>query len=218
MEFALRFRLTCDGVRTPRPSLCRPAIMSFRITQLSSLLYMTFFFFFFFFAFVLPTAVSLPISLIPLVSTISFSGFLFRFFGLTIARLTIARIPSQDFNNGLSNPLPGVLEGLKKRALPSHLHDHSLHNKDSSLAFCHFAAEFKRLNGNLYQATYQAAYDGAVLVYVRDRALTKARCWVPQAVRPPHRVRARTYPPAATPISRPWLEPQRSISLSFPWQ
>ncbi|KAK0737062.1 hypothetical protein B0T21DRAFT_410528 [Apiosordaria backusii] len=86
----------------------------------------------------------------------------------------ITEIPSQDFNNGLSDPLPDVLEGLRTKVLPDHLHDNALHTKDS-LSFCHFAAEFKRTDGNLRQATVQAAYDGAVLVNARDRALAEAR-------------------------------------------
>jgi len=86
----------------------------------------------------------------------------------------ITEIPSQDFNKGLSNPLPDVLEGLRTKVLPDHLYDNALHTKDS-LSFCHFAAEFKRTDGNLRQATVQAAYDGAVLVNARDRALAKAR-------------------------------------------
>jgi len=87
----------------------------------------------------------------------------------------ITRIPSQDFNHGLSNPLPDILEGLDTEVLPDGLLDnHALHTKDS-LSFCHFATEFKRTDRNLHQATYQAAYDGgAVLVNARDRALAQA--------------------------------------------
>jgi hypothetical protein len=86
----------------------------------------------------------------------------------------ITRIPGQDFNYGLSNPLPDILEGLDTEVFPDGLHDnHALHTKDS-LSFCHFATEFKRTNGNLYQAIYQAAYDGAMLVNVWDRALVQA--------------------------------------------
>ncbi|KAK4451263.1 hypothetical protein QBC34DRAFT_401595 [Podospora aff. communis PSN243] len=86
----------------------------------------------------------------------------------------ITEIPSQDFNNGLSNPFPDVLEGLVTKVLPYHLHDNALHKKNS-LSFCHFAAEFKRTDGNLHQATVQAAYNGAVLVNARNRALAEAR-------------------------------------------
>jgi len=86
----------------------------------------------------------------------------------------ITEIPEQDFNHGLSNPLPNVLEGLRTKALPDHLHDNALH-KEKSLSFCHFATEFKRTNGNLGRATVQAAYDGANMVNARDRALAEAR-------------------------------------------
>ena len=86
----------------------------------------------------------------------------------------ITEIPTQDFNYGLSNAEPDVLEGLKTRVLPEHLHDNALHKKDS-LSFCHFAAEFKRTDGNLHRARLQAAYDGAILVNARERALERAR-------------------------------------------
>ncbi|KAK3364199.1 hypothetical protein B0T25DRAFT_442779, partial [Lasiosphaeria hispida] len=43
-----------------------------------------------------------------------------------------------------------------------------------SLALCHLAAEFKRADGNLRLARYQAAYDGTVLVHARNRALDHA--------------------------------------------
>ncbi|KAK0721075.1 hypothetical protein B0H67DRAFT_483245, partial [Lasiosphaeris hirsuta] len=86
----------------------------------------------------------------------------------------ITQIPKQDFNNGLSNPLPDILEGLKTKVLPSHLHGHSLHSNNSSLALCHFATEFKRTDASFKQAVYQAAYDGAILVNTRDRALAQA--------------------------------------------
>lgn len=86
----------------------------------------------------------------------------------------ITEIPTQDFNDGLSNAEPDVLEGLKTRVLPEHLHDNALHKKNS-LSFCHFAAEFKRTDGNLHQARLQAAYDGAILVNARERALERAR-------------------------------------------
>jgi len=88
----------------------------------------------------------------------------------------VTETPSQDFNNGLSDPLPDILEGLYTEALPNHLQNNTLHaTSTGSLSFCHFATEFKRTNGNLHQATVQAAYDGAVLVNARDRALSQAR-------------------------------------------
>jgi len=92
----------------------------------------------------------------------------------TMADRAINRIPEQDFNHNLSNPRPDLLNGLDTDALPDSLHNHALHNGENSLSLCHFATEFKRINGNLHQATYQAAYDGATLVYARDQALAKA--------------------------------------------
>jgi hypothetical protein len=88
----------------------------------------------------------------------------------------VTETPSQDFNDSLSNPLPDILEGLYTEALPNYLQNNTLHaTSTGSLSFCHFATEFKRTNGNLHQATVQAAYDGAVLVNARDRALSQAR-------------------------------------------
>jgi len=86
----------------------------------------------------------------------------------------VTRNPSQDYSSGLSNPPSDVLEGPKTKALPSHLHDYSLHTK-VSLSFSHFAAEFKRTDGNPHQAICQAAYDGAVLVNTWDRPLARTR-------------------------------------------
>ncbi|KAK3348991.1 hypothetical protein B0T25DRAFT_415257, partial [Lasiosphaeria hispida] len=86
----------------------------------------------------------------------------------------ITQIPEEGFNQGLSNPIPDLLEGLKTKRLPSRIHDHALH-KDCSLALCHFAVEFKRTDGNLYQAGHQAAYDGATMVYARNQALVQAK-------------------------------------------
>jgi hypothetical protein len=86
----------------------------------------------------------------------------------------ITEIPIQHFNDSLSSPFPDVLEGLDTQVLPHYLHDNALHQKNS-LSFCHFATEFKRTDGNLHQATVQAAYDGAVLVNARDRALAEAK-------------------------------------------
>ncbi|KAK0716283.1 hypothetical protein B0H67DRAFT_445682, partial [Lasiosphaeris hirsuta] len=83
----------------------------------------------------------------------------------------ITGTPKQVFNKVLSNPHPDRLDGFKTKALPSHMHSHALHTGRNSLSLCHFAAEFKRIGGNLHQAAYQAAYDGATSVYARDQAL-----------------------------------------------
>ncbi|KAK3342026.1 hypothetical protein B0T25DRAFT_465644 [Lasiosphaeria hispida] len=100
-----------------------------------------------------------------------------RHYGRSNGR-AITQIPQQDFNRGLSNPLPDVLEGLVTDTLPTSLHGQSLHSNtrsSSSLALCHFATEFKRTDANLRQAVYQAAYDGATLVNARNRTLAEAK-------------------------------------------
>ena len=62
----------------------------------------------------------------------------------------ITRIPSQDFNYGLSNPLPNILEGLDTKVLLDGLYNnYTLYTKDS-LSFYHFATKFKHTDGNLH--------------------------------------------------------------------
>ncbi|KAK0710566.1 hypothetical protein B0T21DRAFT_298050 [Apiosordaria backusii] len=92
----------------------------------------------------------------------------------------ITQIPKQDFNKELSHPVPDILEGLYTETLPNHLQGHGLYRNTDSLAFSHFAAEFKRRDGNFHQAVYQAAYDGATLVNARNRSLAQAT--VPQHI------------------------------------
>jgi hypothetical protein len=92
---------------------------------------------------------------------------------------TITQTPRQDFNDNLLDPRPGLLELLFTSVLPYRLHYHALHKVDS-LALCHFAAEFKRRwDKNMHPVVYQAAYDGAVLVFARNRALAQARAGAP---------------------------------------
>ncbi|KAK3364234.1 hypothetical protein B0T25DRAFT_470362 [Lasiosphaeria hispida] len=88
----------------------------------------------------------------------------------------ITRIPQQDFNRGVADPVPDILEGIWTDTLPRSLQSHSLHSDaDNSLTFSHFATEFKRTDGSFEQAESYAAYDGAVLVNARDRALAQSR-------------------------------------------
>lgn len=53
---------------------------------------------------------------------------------------TITCIPEEDFNKGLSNPHPDLIDGLNTGALPDHMRNHALYNSKSSLSLCHFAA------------------------------------------------------------------------------
>jgi len=92
----------------------------------------------------------------------------------SINNRAITQIPEQDFNRGLSDAIPDVLQGLRTKALPHRLQHHALH-RDRSLALCHFAAQFQRTDGDLRQAMLQAAYYGAILVNARSRALAQAR-------------------------------------------
>ena len=86
----------------------------------------------------------------------------------------ITQIPQQGFNYNLSPPRPDRLEGLWADTLPRRLSHHALH-AISSLALCHLAVEVKRTEDNFAQATYQAAYDGTILAYARNRALAQAQ-------------------------------------------
>jgi hypothetical protein len=81
------------------------------------------------------------------------------------------------FNNSLSAPQPDFVEGLRMqefRPFPVHKHvDGAVLYKDNpnSLTLPHLAGEWKGPGGNMKEATLQSAYDGAALVYARNKAL-----------------------------------------------
>lgn len=74
------------------------------------------------------------------------------------------------FNDGLPAPKPDMAEGLHKKefsgmTVVERLGGVAVPQKEGSLAFLHFAAEFKSGTGNMMSAEAQAGYDGAAMVY-----------------------------------------------------
>ncbi|KAK4182017.1 hypothetical protein QBC35DRAFT_218189 [Podospora australis] len=81
------------------------------------------------------------------------------------------------FNNGLSAPQPDFVEGLRKREYAPFPVEERVSGavlyKDNpySLTLPHLAGEWKGPGGDMREATLQGSYDGAALVYARNRAL-----------------------------------------------
>ncbi|KAI1122712.1 hypothetical protein F5Y10DRAFT_69412 [Nemania abortiva] len=81
------------------------------------------------------------------------------------------------FNNSLSPPQPDFIEGLRMpefRPFPVHRHiDGAViyENNPGSITLPHLAGEWKGPDGHMKDATLQSAYDGAALVYARNKAL-----------------------------------------------
>ncbi|MCJ1314675.1 hypothetical protein MMC25_008357 [Agyrium rufum] len=80
------------------------------------------------------------------------------------------------FNDGLSAPKPDLVQGINLQAFEPYpvmekLGGSAVPIPDPyAITLAHLAEEFKRPDGDLMQARSQAAYDGASLVYARDRA------------------------------------------------
>src|SRR3569833_1008647 len=81
------------------------------------------------------------------------------------------------FNNGLTAPQPDFVEGVEEeenRPFPigKHVRGAVLYkDKPYSVTLPHIAGEWKGPDGSMANATMQAAYDGAALVYARNQAL-----------------------------------------------
>ncbi|KAF3768264.1 hypothetical protein M406DRAFT_251172 [Cryphonectria parasitica EP155] len=81
------------------------------------------------------------------------------------------------FNNGLSAPQPDYAQGLEKdkfRPFPIYQIDGAIIYKDDpdSLTLPHLAGEWKGPGKDMREARLQSAYDGASLVYARNKALS----------------------------------------------
>lgn len=79
-------------------------------------------------------------------------------------------------NNGLSPPQPDFIEGLgvvEFKPFPIEHVSGAVLYKDNplSIALPHIAGEYKGPGGNMESARLQCAYDGAALVYARNKAL-----------------------------------------------
>ncbi|KAH6630610.1 hypothetical protein B0J18DRAFT_421690 [Chaetomium sp. MPI-SDFR-AT-0129] len=57
---------------------------------------------------------------------------------------------------------------------PSHLGSHRHYNHKRYLTLCHFAAGFRRMNGDFNQAVCRRGYDNAALVHTRNWVLSQA--------------------------------------------
>ncbi|KAJ8129862.1 hypothetical protein O1611_g3765 [Lasiodiplodia mahajangana] len=81
------------------------------------------------------------------------------------------------FNNGLSAPQPGFVEGLQKLEFEPFLVEEHINGavlyKDNrhSITLPHLAGEWKGPDGLIKEAALQSSYDGAALVYARNQAL-----------------------------------------------
>lgn len=80
------------------------------------------------------------------------------------------------FNNGLSAPKPDRTEGYAQTTFPPNINQLGgsatlVNNEESFIALPHFAAELKDFGKSLRQCEVQAGYDGAAMVYARNKAL-----------------------------------------------
>ena len=81
------------------------------------------------------------------------------------------------YNDGLSAPQPDFVEGLEKQEFhPFQVADHipgaALYQDDPfSLTLPQLAGEWKGPDGSMREAELQSAYDGAAMVYTRNKAL-----------------------------------------------
>ncbi|KAI0117716.1 hypothetical protein GGR51DRAFT_264758 [Nemania sp. FL0031] len=81
------------------------------------------------------------------------------------------------FNNGLSAPQPDFVEGLRMPKFRpfsalEHISGAVLYkNSTESIVLPHLAGEWKGPDGTLNKAMVQSGYDGAALVYARNKAL-----------------------------------------------
>lgn len=80
------------------------------------------------------------------------------------------------FNNGLSAPKPDLVEGYAQRAFPPSIRQLGgsatlVHDSPAFVGLPHFAAEFKDYGKSMREAEVQTGYDGAHMVYSRNKAL-----------------------------------------------
>lgn len=80
------------------------------------------------------------------------------------------------FNNGLAPPKPDHIEGFLRSSFPPTVNALGgsatlVKNEPHFVVLPHFAIEFKGASGDLRKAEVQAGYDGAAMVYARNRAL-----------------------------------------------
>lgn len=97
-------------------------------------------------------------------------------YGANIDKQWVAFPKNVGFNNGLSAPKPDLVEGYALRSFPQSVRQLGgsatlIHDSSTFVSHPHFAAEFKDFGKSLREGEVQAGYDGAHMVYSRDKAL-----------------------------------------------
>lgn len=79
------------------------------------------------------------------------------------------------FNNGLSAPMPDMIEGFLRDTFPptiEHIRSSKIvRDEPRYIAFPHMAVELESREKSLYEAKVRAGFDGAAMVYSRNEAL-----------------------------------------------
>lgn len=97
-------------------------------------------------------------------------------YGANVDKQWTAFPKNVGFNNGLSAPKPDLVEGYAQRTFPPSIRQLGgaatlVHDQPGYVGLPHLAAEFKDSGKSMEEAEVQAAYDGAHMVYARNKAL-----------------------------------------------
>lgn len=97
-------------------------------------------------------------------------------YGIDVDKQWLAFPKNVGFNNGLSAPKPDMVEGYALRSFPQSVKQLGgsatlVHDSSTFVSHPHFAAEFKDFGKSMREAQVQAGYDGAHMVYSREKAL-----------------------------------------------
>lgn len=97
-------------------------------------------------------------------------------YGANIDRQWVAFPKDVGFNNGLSTPKPDRVEGYAQRSFPKSIEQIGgaatlVNDSPAFVGLPHVATEFKAHGKSMLEAEVQAGYDGAHMVYGRNKAL-----------------------------------------------
>lgn len=97
-------------------------------------------------------------------------------YGANIDRQWVAFPKDVGFNDGLSAPKPDRTEGYAQRTFPESIHRVGgaatlVHDSPAFVGLPHIATEFKAHGKSMLEAEVQAGYDGAHMVYGRNKTL-----------------------------------------------
>lgn len=97
-------------------------------------------------------------------------------YGANLGKQWVAYPKNVGFNHGLLAPKPDLVEGYAQRAFPPSVAQLGgsatlIHHKPTFVSLPHFAAEFKDYGGDMREAEVLTGYDGAHMVYSRNKAL-----------------------------------------------